>query len=192
MFKDLFKCVIALISQPVKAWEVLSKEQSDNQENNEKFLSNYIYPLIGLVAIAAFIGVLFTRKEFDVELALKSSVKSFVSALAGFFLGAYILNELWFSIFKREKDMKLIQCFVGYSSALMFVLAIILALLPEFFFLKIFVLYTVYIVWEGAAPYMKVQDSERMKFVGISSAVILLTPSVIEIILVMLMPGLRF
>lgn len=189
MFKDMFKCVIALISQPAKAWEDLSEEQA---EENEKFFSNYIYPLIALVAIAAFVGILFTRKEFDVEMALKSSVNSLVSALGGFFLGAYVLNELWVGVFKREKDIKLCQRFVGYSSALLFVLAIVLALLPEFFFLKIFMLYTVYIIWEGAAPYMQVQDDERMKFVGISSAVVLLTPAIIEIILVMLMPGLRF
>lgn len=189
MLKELFKCVIALISQPAKAWEVLSEEQT---EDNEKFFATYIYPLIGLVAAAAFLGVLFARKEFDVQLALKSSVKSFVSAMAGFFLGAYVLNELWVGMFKREKDIKLCQRFVGYSSALLFVLAIVLALLPEFFFLKIFMLYTVYIIWEGAAPYMQVGDDERMKFVGVSSAVVLLTPAIIEIILVMLMPGLRF
>ncbi|MDD4515100.1 Yip1 family protein [Massilibacteroides sp.] len=188
MLKEVFKCVIALISQPAKAWESLSEE---NTEDNEKYLTNYIYPLIGLVSIGAFLGVLFTRKEFDVELALKASVNSLVSALGGFFLGAYLLNELWFSVFKREKDIKLCQRFVGYSSALLFVLAVVLALLPEFFFLKIFVLYTVYIIWEGAAPYMQIKDDERMKFVGIASAVVLITPSVIEIILVMLMPGLR-
>lgn len=188
MFKDVFRCVIALISQPVKAWDVLNEK---NKEENEKFLVNYIYPLVGLVTLAAFLGILFTRKEFDLELALKSSVKSFISSLGGFFLGAYLLNELWFSIFKREKDIKLCQRFVGYSSALLFILSMVLSLLPEFFFLEIFVLYTVYIVWEGAAPYMQIGDHERMKFVGISSAVIMLTPYIIRIVLLMLMPGLR-
>lgn len=189
MFKEVFKCVIALISQPGKAWEALSEEEADN---NEKFLSNYIYPLIGFVSIAAFIGILFTQKEFNVELALKSSVKSLLSSLGGFFLGSYFFNELWFSVFKRDKDIKLCQRFVGYSLALTFALSIVLSLLPEFFFLKIFALYTVYIIWEGAAPYMQVRDDERMKFVGVSSAVVLITPWIIEIILMMLMPGLRF
>lgn len=189
MFVELFKCVASIISQPANAWEVLRDEQD---EDHEKFLSNYIYPLLGLVALAAFIGILFTRREFDIQLALKATIKSFVSSLAGFYLGAYVLNEIWHSVFKREKDIKLCQRFTGYSSALLFVLTIVLALLPEFFFLKIFVLYTFYIVWEGAAPYMQVGDKERMKFVGISTAVILLTPNIIEVILVMLMPGLRF
>lgn len=88
--------------------------------------------------------------------------------------------------------MKLCQRFVGYSSSLMFALNIVLMLLPEFFFLRIFILYTFYIVWEGAGPYMQVAENERLKFAGIATVVILLTPAVIEFVLFMLMPGLRY
>lgn len=88
--------------------------------------------------------------------------------------------------------MKLCQRFVGYSSSLMFALNIVLMLLPEFFFLRIFILYTFYIVWEGADPYMQVEENERLKFAGIATVVILLTPAVIEFVLFMLMPGLRY
>ena len=74
----------------------------------------------------------------------------------------------------------------------MFALNIVLMLLPEFFFLRIFILYTFYIVWEGAGPYMQVEENERLKFAGITTVIILLTPAVIEFVLFMLMPGLRF
>lgn len=188
MYKEIFKWVIVLISQPKKAWEMLTKKE----ENADEFLSRFVYPLIGLVTAAAFIGVLFTRKEFDVELALKSSIKTLVSSFGGFFLASYLLNEIWQGLFKREKDMKLCQRFVGYSSSLMFALNIVLMLLPEFFFLRIFILYTFYIVWEGAGPYMQVEENIRLKFVGIATAVILITPALIEFVLFLLMPGLRF
>ena len=62
----------------------------------------------------------------------------------------------------------------------------------SFFFLRIFILYTFYIVWEGAGPYMGVEEKIRLKFVGFTTAIILLTPVVIEILLSMLMPGLSF
>ena len=88
--------------------------------------------------------------------------------------------------------MKLCQRFVGYSSSLMFALNIVLMLLPEFFFLQIFVLYTFYIVWEGAGPYMQVEEKIRLKFVGVATGLILLMPRLIEVVLSMLMPGLRF
>ncbi|MEG1545148.1 MAG: YIP1 family protein [Tannerellaceae bacterium] len=187
MYKDIFKWVIAIISQPAKAWVMLTKKD----ESDDDFLSRFIYPLIGLLTLAAFLGVLFTRKEFDVELALKSSIKTLVSSFGGFYLAAYLLNEIWHSFFGREKDMKLCQRFVGYSSSLMFALNIVLMLLPEFFFLRIFILYTLYIVWEGAESYMGVEESIRLKFVGITTAIILLTPIIIELVLFLLMPGLR-
>lgn len=188
MYKEIFKWVIAIISQPGKAWEMLTKKE----ENGDEFLSRFVYPLIGLVTAAAFIGVLFTRKEFDVELALKSSIKTLVSSFGGFYLASYLLNEIWQGLFKREKDMKLCQRFVGYSSSLIFALNIVLMLLPEFFFLRIFILYTFYIVWEGAGPYMQVEEAIRLKFVGIATAIILITPALIEFVLFLLMPGLRF
>ena len=125
---------------------------SEKGEKQEEFLSRFVYPLIGFVTVAAFLGVLFTRKEFDLELALKSSIRTLVSSFGGFYLGAYLMNEIWQGIFKREKDLKLWLRFVGYSSSLMFALNIVLMLLPEFFFLRIFILYTFYIVWEGAGP----------------------------------------
>jgi hypothetical protein len=46
--------------------------------------------------------------------------------------------------------MKRWQCFVGYSTSLVYALTIVLMLLPEFFFLRIYILYTDYNVCEGA------------------------------------------
>lgn len=80
MYKEIIKLVILIISQPAKAWEMLSLKE----DKEEDFLSRFIYPLIGMVTLAAFLGVLFTRKEFDVELALKSSIKTLVSFLVDF------------------------------------------------------------------------------------------------------------
>lgn len=188
MLKEIFKWIIELISRPGRAWEALSKKD----ESKDDFLHRFIYPVIALITAVAFLGVLFTRKEFDVELALKSAAKAVVTTAGGFFLGAYFLNEVWHSVFNREKDMKLCQRFVGYSSSLMFALNIVLTLLPEFFFLQIFVLYTVMIVWEGAGPYMKVGEAERMKFVAFATVIILVTPMLISLLIYLLMPGLRF
>lgn len=150
MYKEIFKLVVAIISQPGKAWDILTRKE----EKDDEFLSRFVYPLIGFVTVAAFLGVLFTRKEFDVELALKSSIRTLVAAFGGFYLASYLLNEIWQGWFKREKDMKLCQRFVGYSSSLMFALNIVLMLLPEFFFLRIFVyIYILYRMGRGRPLY---------------------------------------
>lgn len=188
MYKEIFRWVVALASQPARAWRVLAKKE----EKGDEFLSRFVYPLIGLITAAAFLSILLTRKEFNFELALKFSIETLISAFGGFFLASYLLNEVWQGLFKRPKDLKLCQHFVGYSSSFMAALSIVLIFLPDLFFLWIFILYTVYIVWEGAAPYMGVEDKIRMKFVGIATAIIVLTPFVIGRMLRLLMPGLNF
>ena len=80
MYKQIIKFVVAIISQPGNAWQILTKKE----EKDDEFLSRFVYPLIGFVTVAAFLGVLFTRKEFDVELALKSSIRTLVAAFGGY------------------------------------------------------------------------------------------------------------
>ena len=188
IIKVIFSTAIALIFKPAETWKKLRDKQ---KEDYEKFLSDFIYPFVGLVTIASFIGILFTRKEFDVQIALKASILSLISVLGGFFLASYLVNEVWRKMYHRENNFKLCMCFVGYSSSLMYMLNILLSLLPEFFFLRFFALYIIYIVWEGAIPYMDVTEEEQLKFVGISTALIILTPLAIEVALGLFMPGLR-
>jgi hypothetical protein len=189
MFKKLFITAISLIFKPADAWKSLNAHRSEDQE---PFLSSYVYPFIGLTALAAFIGVLFTRKGFDVQIALKESIVVILSMFGGFFLSSALINELWQKIFHREHNIKLCRYFVGYSSSLMYCLTILLSLLPEFFFLRFLLLYTFYIVWEGAIPFMEVKESEQLKFVSISTLIIIVMPIAIEFIIGLLMPGLKF
>lgn len=189
MFKKIFKTAISLIVKPSEVWRELNSDQADDHES---FLSGFVYPFIGLITLAAFIGVLFTRKGFDLQIALKESISILLSMFGGFFASALLINELWHKMFNRERNLKLCQRFVGYSSSLLYCLTIVLCLLPEFFFLRILVLYSVYIVWEGAVPYLDVTEAEQLKFAGIASLIIVGMPFAIEMIIGYLMPGLKF
>jgi hypothetical protein len=189
MYKDLFRLVIDLVSNPGKTW----KELAEKEEVGELFLSRFVYPLIGLVTLAAFLGILLTEKKFNVELAMKSSIKAAVSAFGGFHLTAYLLNEIGKNYLGRTDSLKRCQLFTGYASAGMFALNAVLSLVPtaDFFFLRIFLLYTVYIVWAGAALYMGVDEKGRMRFVTIASILIIGLPELIGGALFLLMPGFR-
>jgi hypothetical protein len=187
MFGEIHKRLTGLIFKPGETWAQLHLKE----EKQNTFLSRFIYPLIGLITLSAFLGVLFTRKEFDFEIAIKITIRTFVAITGGFFLGAYLLNELWKSVFKQPKNTELCRTFVGYSSSLMFVLNIVTALLPEFFFLNIVGLYTVYMIWEGSIFFMEVKEEVRLKFVVFASFIVIVTPFIIEQMLRMLMPGFR-
>jgi len=187
MFTKIFKLLIAIILSPGDTW----MELREQEEERDMFISQFIFPLIGMIALAAFLGILFTRKEFDFEIALKITLRTVIAVTGGFFLGAYLLNEVWNGMFNQPKNMELCRHFVGYASSLMFVLYIITSLLPEFFFLQIFVLYTVYIIWEGTYVYMKIRENKRLIFTIIASFIVIITPFIIEQALRMMMPGFR-
>ena len=188
MLKDLFNTAISLIFRPSEAWKYLSKKQS---ESHDSFLTGYVYPFMGLIILAAFLGVLFTGNAKDLQIALKESIVSLLSVFGGFFLASYLVNEVWHTIMHREPNMQLCQRFVGYSSSLLYSLNIILSLFPDFFFLRFLLLYTIYIVWEGVVPYLGVKEPEQLKFAGLSTAIIIITPLAIAFILRLLMPGLN-
>ena len=194
MYKLIFKLVLEIISRPSKTWKSLAAErergvqEGRNKEQHERFLSNYVYPFIGLMTVAAFISIC-TRQEFDFEYALKSAILTLVSFFGGFYLASYVLGEVWRGLFKQPKDVRLCQSFVGLASSLMYVLEIVRLLLPDFFFLYIFVLYTFYIVWEGSIIYMKVDEAVRMKFTTLASLILILTPMAINYLFVILMPA---
>ncbi|GHT70779.1 membrane protein [Bacteroidia bacterium] len=188
MFKQIFELLVGLITQPAKAWSNLSGKQ---ETNNEEFYKSYLYPLFGIVALLSFVGVFLTHKNFDVQLALKNCIGFVITAFVGFYLASYFLSKVMGKVFNRPGEIKLCQRFVGYSSSFTYVLFMVLSLFPELFFLKIFLLYTIYIIWEGAIPYMVIEENIQMKFTVLAGIIILLTPFIIEMVMFMLMPGLR-
>jgi hypothetical protein len=188
MFREIFNRLAGLIFKPADMW----KQLSGREEDQETFFARYLCPLLGLTALAAFTGVLCSRKEFSVEIALKSAIKATTSMMAGYFLAARLLNELWQVLFRRPANLRDWYCFTGYASAPMFALNMALALVPEFFFLRVGVLYTAFVIWEGAVPYLSVRDDERLKFTVITSTLVIVAPLAIDYLLFLLMPGLRF
>lgn len=196
MYKALFKLIIAMIFQPSRTWKMLeSRYYNDGKievepQSYEMFLKHYLYPFIGILTLASFFSIC-TRQEFDLEIALKSSVVTFVSTYGGYHLAAYVLNEFWAGYCKRPKELMRFQLFVGFGSALLYALNIIWLLLPDFFFLYIFVLYTFYIVWEGTTLFLKIEEALHMKMTFVASLLILASPRLIEFLLTILMPGLQ-
>lgn len=190
MFKAVFLRLVAFISRPMDAWEALSRKKVKDEDDD--FLSHFLYPIIGLIALAAFVGVLFTGQEFDFVIALKSAIKALVASAGGFFLASYLMNELWAIVFKRQRSMKIIQPFVGYSSSLLFVIEIVQSFFPELIFLRIPALYTIYMIWAGAVNFLRVENEVQLKFTTIASFIIIGTPAIISFLLFTLMPGLRF
>jgi hypothetical protein len=183
-----------LVTDTRGAWVKLAQKE----ENDRELLARFVYPLIGLVALAAFAGVFFSEENFQLEYALKRSVKAAVSYFGGFHLAAYALNEMRRGFFDAGNEPKPCRAFTAYASAPMFALYILLSILPilplaDFFLLRLLVLYLYigYIVWQGASIFLKIPGRQRATFTALATLWVVAAPELIHALLFLLMPGMR-
>ncbi len=188
MIKNIFETVLLLITQPAKAWTIIAKREETHQE----YLTRFVYPLIALTTFSAFLGKLHIHNENAMPLALKESTAVLTSLLGGFYVASFTLKQIvtrWFPTIKG--DVRFFQRYVGYASSITFLIISILELIPDFFFVKIAELYVIYIVWESIGAFVQLDEKKRITFTATVSALILLSPFVVEKILLTLMPGMN-
>jgi hypothetical protein len=171
MYKTIIRTVFQLIVSPKAAWQSIA----EREENHQEFLNGFLYPVFGIVALASFVGGLWFVPDGGLQSALKQTIVNTVTVFGGFYLSAYLLNELAprLSLVKSLLDW---QRFAGYASVVVYVLFVILAFAPDFLIAWLFVFYTVYIVFAGADAYWDVPDSNVMNFTVTASLLLILAP----------------
>jgi hypothetical protein len=189
MYKELFNTAVLLIFRPSEAWSQLKEKKG---ESDELFLTRYLYPFIGLMTLAAFVAVLFTRSEFSFELALKSAIVVLLATLGAYWFASSLLKVGMERFLRCNESISVCRRFTGYASAAIFALNIVLSFFPSFFMLRFMAVYTLYIVWEGAqSGYFNLQEADYTKFTIGATLIIALSPWLLEKALFILMPGLR-
>jgi hypothetical protein len=188
MLKQLFILLYNLIVSPEKTW----KELSENQDiNNENYNRNYLYPIFGLIAALAFLGVFFSTKEFSIQYALKAVIRELITYVLGYYLVVLVLFRFVFKYFNREESVIVCERFTGYSSAVIYAVAMVNSLFPSLFFVQIFIFYAVYIIWHGTKHYLHFGDENQTKFTIFASLLMIISPLIIrEIFISLMMPGL--
>ncbi|MDR1526894.1 MAG: hypothetical protein LBS46_04385 [Dysgonamonadaceae bacterium] len=188
MFKQLFVLLFKMIAESTPTWKQLSGKQDNN---NESFYRSYLFPVVGIIALLSFTGVLI-GSSFDVralQVVLKTVIKQVIIYGGSFFIISYALSEYVFPRFDLPKDKWRAEQFTGYGSVLIYVIAMVKALFPELFLLEIFVFYTFYILWTGAVHFLKIQDEHIIKFTIFAGIILLITPFLLKVLIDLLMPG---
>jgi hypothetical protein len=188
MFKQLFVLLYKLIAESSPTWKKLSEEP---EENNENFYKSYLFPVIGIIALLSFVGVMLSVKSFSVQLALKIVIKQLIIYFGSFYLISFVLSEYLFPRFDLEKDKLLSEKFTGYSSSLIYAVVMVKAVFPSFFFLEIIVFYTIYIIWTGAVQFLEIDENRLIKFTIFASVIIMAVPILIKFLIESLMPGMK-
>ena len=178
-YKELFHIALQLISSPARAWEEIRLE-----EDRRKVFTSFVYPMIGLCGLSVFIGSLWTMGwggPQSFQYAMTQCCAVAVSLFGGYFLAAYLINGLRVRMLMTDSDIPLTQQFAGYALVVLFVLKIIIGILPDFrIFSWLLQFYIVYVVWEGSAKMMQVEEKDRLRFTILSSILLIACPTALE------------
>lgn len=181
-YKELFNRTYQLLRNSKSEWEKITSTEEDSQ----KTLNDFVLPLAGLCALAAFLGIFFTNINF--ERALVGAIISLGKMFGGFYFSFFIFQESA-NKFGLERNKTRFMQLAGYSYSVIFVIDIITNLIPELFFLNFTKLFIFYVVWEGVEYCTQISEEKRRTYVIFAASVLLISSFVIEKVLYFFMPG---
>jgi hypothetical protein len=180
-YKAIFKIALLLISSPARAWEEIRLE-----EDRRTVFTSFVYPLLGLCALAVFLGALIQvgwSGATAFQYAMTHCCAVTVALFGGYFFAAYLLNELCVRWLGKESDLPLMQQFAGYAMVVIFLLGIVTGFFPSFRMLSFLLcFYTLYPVWEGAGVLLHIEEKQRLNFSVIATLALVVCPIVIQIL----------
>ncbi len=170
---------MALLSSPAQAWEEISSE-----EGRRNVVVTFVYPMIALCGLSVFIGTFIgnTAGVASFQLAMTRCCAVAVSLFGGYFLAAYVLNQVGKSMLGRDDEKEQCQQLVGYSLVVTFVLDIIGGLFSVAILQWILQFYTVMVVYEGARTLMQVDEGKLTRYTLLASLAVMLSPVFIKVV----------
>lgn len=151
-----------IILKPREEWNVIDAEPLDIKE----LLTTYVIPLAAIGPIATFIG--WTVFGFggivrlSVGVALQFAILSFIAAIAGVFIIAWIVNALAPTFGAQQSMPQAIKLAVYGATASW--LAAIFGLVPALAFLSILGLYSLYLLYVGLPIMMKAPQEKVIPY----------------------------
>lgn len=179
-YKELFQRLFTLIASPKKAWTEISIESP-----RRDVMSTFVYPLIALCGLAVLLSAFMHNglKREVYQPALMDMLSYCVALFGGFFLASYLHDMVVQKYLGRASNMPLAQFFVGYAMGTVFVANILVAFFPQFFIFKwALQFYVLYVVWEGSEVLLGVEEEKRLIFTGLTSAAIVFSPAIIQML----------
>lgn len=177
-YKELFHIALQLISSPATAWEEIRLE-----EDKRKVFTSFVYPMIGLCGLSVFLGTIFSMGwsgPQSFQMAMTKCCAVAVSLFGGYYLAAYLLNEVSMRMLGRDDDHLLMQQFAGYAMVVPFALQIIIGLLPDFNIVAILLqFYIAVLIWEGSERLLKIEEKERLRFTIFATILLIGCPAII-------------
>jgi hypothetical protein len=157
-YKFLYKSILKIIFTPGKAWNNIIEENRHSKD----LRNNFLFPLIFLVTIAAFLGsIIFTNKNLAPVYSIFTGVKYFFLFLFVPYLAALVLSEITKPL-DLGKSFTISLRLIIYSLTPLFFCQIASHLFESLIFVNVLSLYGLYIFWIGAEKMLNPPDYKKM------------------------------
>lgn len=178
IFSEIINQTRQILIHPKKFW-LVKKEESENTGN---VFTNFLLPIILTVAIAVFIGDLFRRNDFIIEIPLLNSIQIIALFTLQYVVSVYLTNKL-IQTFGGKKNICISRNLVAYSMTPLLLIFTITSLIPFLGILNIIGFYGLYIFWMGVDELLVFPENRKSQFSLITIVINLFLFSFLSIIL---------
>ena len=178
--KNLFSRCIGIIVSPKLEWIKIKEEEGSFYQ----LIANFLFPLLILTAIASMIGSYFQMigNGFTWDIIIVSGLRSFLSILISILMSILAINAM-IKTFEGTPNMVQASKLVVYSFVPGILVAIIFGMIPWFYILGLFFLYSFYIFFHGTPIMLDIPPERQSNFSTLSSTTILVIYLMISFIL---------
>lgn len=181
MLKRIAQTIFLLIVSPQKGWGRVVHNRIPHQD----FINNFLFPIFGFISLTTFAGAMWMGTFGGLQAALKAVIVVVASLFGGFYTASYAVGEIYLK-HEQLKDPQLVQQFVGYSSAVVYLLYLVMPLLPGLELLWLFIFYSFYLVYSGVAIFLNIPEKNRALFTLGAFAAVVFSPVLINFLLSLL------
>lgn len=159
-----------IIFNPVKAWEAIYSEERPLKDSRNSFL----FPLIILVAISAFLGsLLFANKELSFIYPVFVGIKFFLLLSFVVFATAVVHKEITYAL-DLGRSFSLSFKIILYSLTPLFICLLFSRVFESLLFINILALQGLYIFWTGSEKMLNPPEHKKMPML-IATAITVIT-----------------
>lgn len=178
--KNLFSRCIGIIVSPKLEWIKIKEEEGSFYQ----LIANFLFPLLILTSIASMIGSYFQMigNGFAWDIIIVSGLRSVLSILISILMSILAINAM-IKTFGGTPNIAHASKLVVYSFVPGILVAIIFGMIPWFYILGLFFLYSFYIFFHGTPLMLDIPQERQSNFSTLSSTTILVIYLMISFIL---------
>lgn len=178
-FRFLYNRIKYFIISPVRAWEVVHRENRPIKDVR----GSYALPLIALVSVCAFLGsVLFINTTLNPMYSVLKAIETFLLLYLGLYGSAFVVREITRAL-DLGHDFLVSFKLVAYSMGPVFLSLTVSKLFESLLFINLLGLYGFYIFWTGMEEMLNPPDHKKMPMIIATAFTVIIVFGILEVVL---------